>query len=129
MDEFDRDYRNIMNFGHTFGHALEAASDYAVPHGQGVSIGMLIANQISFQRGYISERMIEELNGAIERIITPGLIEKEYFSGEKYLEIMKKDKKYTGKLHTCILFEGDGVKRHSDIRDEEIVSAIEKICR
>ena len=126
-DEFDRDFRNIMNFGHTFGHALESASDYAVPHGQGVSIGMLIANQISFQRGYISERMIKELNDAIGRIITPGLIKKEYFSGGRYLETMKKDKKFTGKLHTCILFEGDGVKRHSDIRDEEIVSAIEKI--
>lgn len=126
-DEFDKDFRNIMNFGHTFGHALESASDYAVPHGQGVSIGMMIANQISFQRGYISERMIKELNDAIGRIITPGLIKKEYFSGDRYLEIMKKDKKFTGKFHTCILFEGNEVKRHSDIRDEEVVSAIEKI--
>lgn len=128
-DEFDREFRNIMNFGHTFGHALESASDYAVPHGQGVSVGMLIANQISFQRGYISEKMLMELNDAIGKIITSGIIKKEYFSGDRYLEIMKKDKKYTGKLHTCILFEGNGVKRHSDIRDEEIVSAIEKVFK
>lgn len=128
-DEFDIDFRNIMNFGHTFGHALEAASNYAVPHGQGVSVGMLIANQISFQREYISEAMAKELNDAIGRIITPGLIKKEYFSNERYLQIMRKDKKFTGEFHTCILFEGNGVKKYADVKDEEIVSAIEKIFK
>lgn len=127
QDEFDRNFRNIMNFGHTFGHALEAASNYAVPHGQGVSIGMLIADQISLQRGYISEAMNEELKEAFNRIITPGLVKKAYFSGNRYLEIMKKDKKFTGRFHTCILFDGNSVKKHSDVVDEEIVSAIEKI--
>lgn len=126
-DEFDRDFRNIMNFGHTFGHALESASGYAVPHGQGVSIGMLVANQISLQRGYILKKMAEELDGAIRRIITPGFMKKEYFAGGRYLEVLKKDKKFEGKFHSCILFEGDGVKKHSDITDAEIASAIQGV--
>ncbi|MBO4383982.1 MAG: 3-dehydroquinate synthase [Clostridia bacterium] len=40
-DEYDLGERHILNFGHTFGHAVEAASDYSVPHGQAVAYGML----------------------------------------------------------------------------------------
>lgn len=43
VDEFDRAERQLLNFGHSFGHAWEAACDFAVPHGVGVAIGMLAA--------------------------------------------------------------------------------------
>ena len=43
IDEFDRNERQLLNFGHTFGHAIEAATDFAVSHGVAVGIGMLIA--------------------------------------------------------------------------------------
>lgn len=128
-DEFDKDYRNIMNFGHTFGHALESVSNYAIPHGQGVSIGMLIANQISYQRGYISKGILEELDMTIWKVIIPDLIKKDYFSSNRYLNVMKKDKKFTGKLHTCILFDGYGVKKYSNIKDEEVLQAIDIIFK
>jgi len=129
IDEFDKEYRNIMNFGHTFGHALESTSNYAIPHGQGVSFGMMLANRISYERGYISQDMLEELNGAIEKIVMQELLKAEYFSSDTYLKVLKKDKKFTGKLHTCILFDGDGVKRHSDITDEEIMDSIKKFFK
>jgi 3-dehydroquinate synthase len=51
QDEFDRGIRNIMNYGHTFGHAIESATDFAVPHGIGVTIGMDMANYISMRFG------------------------------------------------------------------------------
>ena len=124
IDEFDKNYRNIMNYGHTFGHALESTSNYKIPHGQAVSFGMMIANQISFQRGHISEEMLQTIKSTLLKIVTPELLRKEYLTGDAYLNVMKKDKKYTGNLHTCILFTGDGVKRYADISDEEIVEAI-----
>jgi 3-dehydroquinate synthase len=123
-DEFDKGYRNIMNFGHTFGHALEATSDYAVPHGQGVSFGIMIANEISYQRGYITKQMKEELNQSVWKIVMPELLKEAYFKENIYLETLRKDKKYTGGKHTCILFSGDGVEKYSDIESEEIVQAI-----
>ena len=43
MDEFDTGERQLLNFGHTFGHALEAASGMALPHGLGVALGMRAA--------------------------------------------------------------------------------------
>ena len=49
QDEFDTGIRNIMNYGHTFGHAIESATNYQVPHGVAVTIGMDMANYISSQ--------------------------------------------------------------------------------
>lgn len=48
-DEFDTGTRNIMNYGHSFGHAIESATDFSIPHGVAVSIGMDMANFIAFR--------------------------------------------------------------------------------
>lgn len=44
-DEFDQDIRQNLNFGHTFGHAIESASAYEIPHGIAIGLGILMANQ------------------------------------------------------------------------------------
>jgi 3-dehydroquinate synthase len=46
-DEFDTGVRNILNYGHCFGHAIESASDYAIPHGIAVAMGMDLANKLN----------------------------------------------------------------------------------
>lgn len=51
QDEFDQGPRLVFNYGHSFGHAIEAASDFAVPHGIAVTIGMDMANWISAKLG------------------------------------------------------------------------------
>lgn len=50
IDEFDRGVRNIFNYGHSFGHAIEAATDFAIPHGIAVTMGMAMANHIAVMR-------------------------------------------------------------------------------
>lgn len=50
-DEFDRGPRLVMNYGHSFGHALEAATAFAVPHGIAVTIGMDLANFVAARLG------------------------------------------------------------------------------
>jgi 3-dehydroquinate synthetase len=58
-DSHDRGERAMLNLGHTFAHALEAASDYALPHGQAVALGLVAALQLS---GLDDEaRRVEEL--------------------------------------------------------------------
>jgi len=52
-DEYDRGIRNIFNFGHSFGHAIESATNYGVPHGIAVTIGMQMANFIAVRRGLL----------------------------------------------------------------------------
>ena len=49
QDEFDQGIRNLMNYGHTFGHAIESATRYKIPHGVAVTIGMDMANYIAYQ--------------------------------------------------------------------------------
>ncbi len=52
VDEFDRGARNVMNYGHSFGHAIEAATDYGIPHGIAVTIGMDMANYVAGTIGH-----------------------------------------------------------------------------
>lgn len=47
VDEFDKKERLLLNYGHTFGHALEASSQYAIAHGPAVAIGILAANSFT----------------------------------------------------------------------------------
>lgn len=54
LDEFDRNQRNIFNYGHSFGHAIEFATNYLIPHGVAVTIGMDLANFLSAKLGYTS---------------------------------------------------------------------------
>jgi 3-dehydroquinate synthase len=50
-DEFDRGPRNVMNYGHSFGHAIESATRFAIPHGIAVTLGMDMANFVSMRLG------------------------------------------------------------------------------
>lgn len=52
VDEFDRAERLLLNFGHTFGHAIEAASAFAISHGVAVGLGMLCAAELGARRGF-----------------------------------------------------------------------------
>src|SRR5208283_2848110 len=55
-DEFDKGKRNILNYGHCFGHALEYATNFKIPHGQAVILGIILANYVSVKRLVLSER-------------------------------------------------------------------------
>ena len=124
IDEFDRGIRNIMNYGHTFGHAIESATEYAIPHGQAVSIGIAVANEVSVNRGYITAEYANDIFGVLKKIIDNIDIVP---PPESVLHYMKNDKKYKGGMHTCILLSGDGVDRVDDVKDEEALHAISKV--
>ena len=54
VDEFELDLRRSMNFGHSIGHALEAITGHAIPHGIAVAMGVLVEADISHERGMLS---------------------------------------------------------------------------
>lgn len=66
-DEFDRGIRNIFNYGHSFGHAIESATHYAIPHGVAVTIGMDMANHIAVQRGLLDRAHYERMHSILAR--------------------------------------------------------------
>jgi 3-dehydroquinate synthase len=60
-DEFELDIRRSMNYGHSVGHALEALSNYYVPHGTAVAFGILVENQISHNRQLLEHSQLTQM--------------------------------------------------------------------
>ncbi len=96
-DEKDLGLRNILNYGHTVGHALESVSDFKVEHGKAVAIGMLAAARISNQLGLMEENELIRLKSLIEKAGLP--TELPSLEVAKIIQAMKHDKKISrGKI-------------------------------
>ena len=93
-DEFDLGKRNLLNYGHELGHALEAASNFKISHGIGVIIGIIFANLVSVNRNWLDKKINEKIN---KILLLPNIktvkLKKDYFDYKTILEKMKKDKK------------------------------------
>ena len=63
IDEYDKKERQLLNYGHSFGHALESASNMGIPHGLAIGVGMLVANSQVVQNAYSSEinRIVKDI--------------------------------------------------------------------
>jgi len=67
IDEFDRGPRNVMNYGHSFGHSIESATNYAIPHGIAVTIGMDLANYVAAELGVSSFSQFERMHDVLDK--------------------------------------------------------------
>ncbi len=70
-DEKEADLRRILNFGHTIGHAVEAASDFSIAHGHGVAMGMAAVAKIAVEKGFFSREEAVALGKLIEEFGLP----------------------------------------------------------
>ena len=100
VDEFDKKERKLLNFGHSFGHALEAATEFKIPHGIGVFVGM--ASAVNFSHKSESSRSLkqwvsEELVFIKEDIPTVEI------SHSKFIEALRRDKKNSSSRLCLIL--------------------------
>ncbi|MGB4065212.1 MAG: iron-containing alcohol dehydrogenase [Azonexus sp.] len=126
QDEFDVGKRNLFNYGHCFGHALEATSDYAVPHGVAVTIGMWFANILSVERGYLSASLHQHLRDVFFRPNINVPVTQDYLAAEAIIAALKRDKKRVGSALTMILLVNDGMgsAKVDDIQPEEVARAL-----
>ncbi len=106
VDELDKNERNIFNYGHTFGHAIETVTSYGINHGQAVTMGMDMANYISMKKGYIKEEVFDRLHGILARNMPDFALSEE--SSDGYFKALSKDKKNVGADLGCILTKGPG---------------------
>ncbi len=101
-DEKDQGLRNILNFGHTIGHAVETVSSFSLKHGQAVAIGMVVAARISKRLG-----MLKQADAArLERVISgAGLpVKMPELDINNIIEALQHDKKISwGKLRFILL--------------------------
>jgi 3-dehydroquinate synthase len=66
IDEREENYRRILNFGHTIGHAIEQISNYCIPHGASVAIGMVAEARISVLMGLLHDRDFKRLTQLLQ---------------------------------------------------------------
>jgi 3-dehydroquinate synthase len=103
-DEREHDLRAILNFGHTFGHAIEAATSYEkYLHGEAVALGMLIAMDLSQRMGLIDAALKERLRTILARAGLP--TEAPRIGAARAYELMQMDKKVLGGAVRLVLLE------------------------
>jgi 3-dehydroquinate synthase len=103
-DEREQGIRAILNFGHTFGHAIEAATGYReFLHGEAVALGMLIAADLSNRLGLIDRTVVLRLSALLEQAGLPTVPPK--IGGGRALQLMQMDKKVLAGTVRLILLE------------------------
>ena len=108
IDEYDKNERQVFNYGHSFGHAIESLTEYSVPHGIAVSIGMDMSNFVSMKKGYISQDIRQNSRELFEKIWVGYSKKVKALDIDRYLIALSKDKKNKGPLLGLILNKGYG---------------------
>ena len=101
LDEYDQGIRNIFNYGHSFGHAIESATNFGIPHGIAVTIGMDIANRIAAWKGYIDESHFDRMHDVLKKNYSDFI--NVDIPLEEFIFSLKKDKKNTSEKLVLIL--------------------------
>jgi 3-dehydroquinate synthase len=107
-DEFDLGVRNLLNYGHTFGHAFESATNFAIPHGIAVTLGISAATYISERLGWVPAGYADSLDAFLKTYFEPFERELATVAPSALQMALGKDKKNVGKELTCILTRGEG---------------------
>jgi 3-dehydroquinate synthase len=128
-DEFDTGKRNLFNYGHCFGHALENSSKYKVPHGIAVTIGMVFANIVAYHRKLISKKIFKYMNN---ELFLPNIymkLQSKYFNQKTLLNSMKNDKKRIGKDLTIVIPSSDNIEaiKVHDLTFDEFAKSYKKL--
>jgi 3-dehydroquinate synthase len=104
QDERESGLRAILNFGHTFAHAIEAATGYAqYLHGEAVALGMLLATELSGRLGMIDGGVTRRVRALLTMAGLPTVMPR--LGGARMLELMQMDKKVQGGALRLVLLE------------------------
>ncbi len=108
MEEDERDTKGIrakLNFGHTIGHALEAATEYqGYTHGEAIAIGMICASEIAERLGMVPQEITLQIQKQFERAGLPSTIEGT--DVDTVFSFMRHDKKFVGVSNRFVLPNG-----------------------
>lgn len=116
-DEFDTGARRKLNLGHSFGHAVEACSDFSIPHGCAVAIGMAIITRAAVKRGICAQEVLDRLLAILDKYDLP--TQTDYPLEALYRAALSDKKISGGKMH-LIVPEAIGRCRIESIPEAEI---------
>lgn len=100
-DEFDQGERLVFNYGHSFGHAIEAATNFAVPHGIAVTIGCDMANHVAVRLGVADRGFFERMHPTLARNYRG--FERTSVPMDRFLNAIGRDKKNLGEGRVTLI--------------------------
>ena len=104
-DEFDSGTRQLLNYGHTVGHAIEALSEFSITHGSAVSIGMAILSKSSAANGLTDHSCNEDTINLLNKFDLPTQTK---YSASEIAKVIENDKKRKGNKITLVVPESLG---------------------
>lgn len=123
-DEFDQGPRKLLNFGHTFGHALESATEFEIPHGIAICIGVLAALRHPLSNsGELEKKLKQECLAILAPIavsLSPAILN---FDRVKFEKAFQGDKKHS-KQHFRLVLSQQGTLRIIELERNESEIAI-----
>ncbi|MGD2271210.1 MAG: 3-dehydroquinate synthase [Desulfobacterales bacterium] len=117
-DEKETGERKKLNFGHTFGHAIEKAT--GAPHGEAVGVGMMVACALSVKKGYLAIEDAERLEELLRNMRLSTTLR---IDTDKVMDALGKDKKRKGEKVSFVLLGGIGKAIIEDISLRELAAA------
>jgi 3-dehydroquinate synthase len=121
-DEKEKGERRKLNFGHTFGHAIEKTA--GVPHGEAVSSGMTVASALSEKRGCLTAEDAERIEKLLRKLKLPT---RHQLDGKRVLDALRKDKKRQGEKINFVLLHGIGNAVVEKISIKELEAVLNEI--
>jgi 3-dehydroquinate synthase len=123
-DEKEAGARALLNFGHTFGHAIEAATGYGTwLHGEAVAAGMVMATELSFLMGHLKKADVERVRELLKRAGLP--LAGPALAPERLIELMAHDKKAAGGRNRFVVLEALGrAALRSDVDAAQVRRAV-----
>jgi len=118
-DETEKGERRLLNFGHTFGHAIEKVT--GVAHGEAVSMGMVIASALSVKKSLLSAQEDQRLRVVLQNLKLPTRLEAQ---PQKILDAITQDKKRAGDRIHFVLLNGIGGARVDQLGLQELKGAL-----
>jgi len=119
-DEKEAGERRKLNFGHTFGHAIEKT--VGVPHGEAISVGMVMASALSEKRGHLASEDRERITTLLKKLELPIRLP---LDGEKILEALRKDKKRQSENIHFVLLQSIGRAIVEEISIKDLETAMD----
>jgi 3-dehydroquinate synthase len=132
QDERESGLRAILNFGHTFGHAIEAGMGYGTwLHGEAVGCGLVMAARLSQRLGLVDEAFVKRLRRLVLRaglpVVAPVLDAAD--NARRYLALMRVDKKSEAGEIKFVLIDGPGRAVVRGAPDALVAEVIAESCR
>lgn len=132
QDERESGLRAILNFGHTFGHAIEAGMGYgAWLHGEAVGCGLVMAARLSQRLGLVDAAFVERLKALVQRAGLPVVapVMDTVDNPGRYLALMRVDKKSEAGEIKFVLIDGPGLAVVRGAPDGLVAEVIAESCR